>query len=506
MKRNYREAEEKRAIAGLCDEVRRGRIDRREFMKRLGYLGIAASFGPTILSACGGGGESEGTSPEQSAAPEEVQEWLKDVGSSFDGTTLKIVSEATPPSRAILSMAKEEFEPTTGMTIDWELLPLDQVLQKISVDTSGERGQYDMYYLDQAWIARFKNDTVDPKEYYEKKPDLQFPNYDWEDFLEPLVQHVGTFQNKMVGIPADIPIFITMYRKDIFDEMNLSVPGSLDEYLEVIENINDERAPETYGTVGQLKSGHYSLETHWTAWLWSHGGSVFNPEGECVVDDDASIAGVEYMMELKKNMPPGATTWDWSGEANAFAQGKGGIYTSWGEFFPLFNTPDKSVVVEKVYPADPPKENELRSQDDTGFEEVPGIAHQGGSVYAMSDYSKNKDALWVFLQWATSSDIQTRASLLGGGASPMRESTFNDERIKEKQKPGGLTQHFPIQENAIKTRMGTEPHLPSWPEIANDVFAVELGKLVTERQDVETTAKNMKKGADRLASEFRNMA
>ncbi len=500
-----REAEEKKAIAHLCGELQRGRLSRRKFLSRLGYLGITAGFGPTILAACGGGeGEEEGA--PLGGGPEKVQNWLKDVGGPFKGTTLHIVSEANPPSQAILSMAQDEFEPATGMTIDWELLPLDQVLQKISVDASGKQGQYDMYYLDQAWIARFKNDTIDPQEYDEKKPDLRFPNYNWDDFLPPLVRHVATFQDKLVGIPADIPIFITMYRKDIFDEMGLSVPKTMDEYLEVIKEINKERAPKTYGTVGQIKSGHYSLECDWTAWLWSQGGSVFNPDGECVVNDENGIAGLEYLMELKKYMPPGATTWDWSGEANAFAQGKGGLYTAWGEFFPLYNTPDKSVVVKKVYPADPPKEKALRSPEDSGFEETPGIAHQGGSVYAMSAYSNNKDALWVFLQWATSSDVQTRGSLLGGGASPMRQSTFDDSRIKEKQKPGGLTQHFPVQERAIKTRMGTEPHLPSWPEIANDVFAVELGKLVTGGQNIVTTANNMKKGADRKTASFRGMA
>ncbi|MPY86271.1 MAG: extracellular solute-binding protein, partial [Actinophytocola sp.] len=167
--------------------------------------------------------------------------------------------------------------------------------------------------------------------------------------------------------------------------------------MDVIKQINDEKAPNTYGTVGQLKSGHYSLECDWTAWLWSHGGSVFDADGRCVVDDDQGLAALEYLTQLKKYMPPGATSWDWDGEANAFAQGKGGIYTSWGEFFPLYNTPEKSKVVKKVYPAEPPEEESLRPPDDAGFEEKPGIAHQGGSVYAMSAYSKKKDALWVFL-------------------------------------------------------------------------------------------------------------
>lgn len=505
MSKSFREENEKRAIADTCADLRRGAISRREFTKRLGMLGIGATFGGSLLAACGGDSGSSG-SPAAGGANKEVTAWLKDVSKPFKGKNIRIISEATPPSRAIFSLAQKEFEPATGMKISWELLPLDQVLQKISIDSAGKQGQYDIYYLDQAWIARFKNDTVDPKEYDKQKQDLAFPNYNWDDFLEPLVQNVATYQNKLVGVPADIPIFITMYRKDIFDKMGLEVPKDMASYLDVVKKINKEMAPKVNGTVGQLQSGYYSLECDWTAWLWSHGGSVFNPDGECVVNDAAGIQGLEYMMQLKENMPPGATTWTWDGEANAFAQGKGGIYTAWGEYFPLYNTPDKSAVVNKVYPAEPPKEAALRKPSEAGFQEKPGIGHQGGSVYALSNYSKLKDATWVFLQWATSSDLQTRASLLGGGASPMRASTFNDPRVKAKQKPGGLTQHFPIQEHVIKERMGSEPHLPPWPEIANDVFAVELGKLVTGQQDVKTTAERMKRGADKLASKFASSA
>ena len=73
--------------------------------------------------------------------------------------------------------------------------------------------------------------------------------------------------------------------------------------------------------------------------------------------------------------------------------------------------------------------------------------------------------------------MQTRH---GGGASPMRQSTFDDPRVKAMEKVGaGTTRHFPAMLEVIKTRMGTEPHLPQWPLIATDVIAVGLGKLTT---------------------------
>jgi len=100
------------------------------------------------------------------------------------------------------------------------------------------------------------------------------------------------------------------------------------------------------------------------------------------------------------------------------------------------------------------------------------------------------------MQWATSSDVTTRASLLGGGASPVRRSNFDDPRIKAKAKVGiGTTRHFSVTRDAINNRMGTEPHLPAWPVLV-DRFAIELGKMITGQQGIRATLDIMAKHAD----------
>ena len=90
---------------------------------------------------------------------------------------------------------------------------------------------------------------------------------------------------------------------------------------------------------------------------------------------------------------------------------------SWGEFFPGFDGKD-SKVVGLMEAAHPPKETKLRSPADAGFGEIPHIGHQGGSALALSAYSKNQDAAWIFMQWVCSPDVMARVSTLGGGASP----------------------------------------------------------------------------------------
>jgi multiple sugar transport system substrate-binding protein len=108
------------------------------------------------------------------------------------------------------------------------------------------------------------------------------------------------------------------------------------------------------------------------------------------------------------------------------------------------------------------------------------------------------------MQWATSSDITTRASLLGGGATPMRKSNFTDERIKANNKvTAGTTRHFDVTLDAITNWMGTEPHLPPWASLSVDSFAIELGKMTTGQQDIPTTLDNMAKAADEAAADFR---
>ena len=49
-----------------------------------------------------------------------------------------------------------------------------------------------------------------------------------------------------------------------------------------------------YGTTGQLRSGHYSLNCDWTAWLWANGGSVFD-KNRMFAGGDESITRLPFV-------------------------------------------------------------------------------------------------------------------------------------------------------------------------------------------------------------------
>ena len=472
--------QEKLAIHQAIEGYRAGRISRRGMMKVLGAAGIGAALGGPRVNRALARPLAIPSVQDEPVAPE-ITKYLTDVGGKFKGTSIKVVTEDTAPGAAINALKKEQFEDVTGITVDWEVVPLDQVLSKVSIDAAQKTGANDIYYFDQAWVGRFINDTFDPRELLQQKPDLAYPNYNFDDFLKPLVQHIASYGDKVIGAPCDVPLFMYFYRSDVYKELGLTPATTMQQYLDNAKKINEAKSAEgIYGTVGQMKSGHYSLECDMTAWVWAHGGSVFTADGQCSLNDEQAIQGLDYMRELQTYMPTAVTTYDWGGQFTAIQQGQGGQVITWGEDFPGWDGPD-SKITGLLEPAPLPQPVALRKPEETGFEETPEVGHQGGSTYCVSKYSKNADAAWVFLQWATSSDTQTRASLIGGGASGMRQSTFDDPRIKAKKQKGiaGTTRHFDAMYEVITKRMGTEPHLPQWPLIATDIIAVELGKLTT---------------------------
>src|ERR1700750_1654390 len=186
------------------------RIGKRESLRRLGVAGVGLSgFAAAML------GQARPLPPISSAQAQtagggsaQMAKWLQDVGGKLRGTTIRYASESTPPSTVAKLLAKDEFTAHTGINVEIEIMPLEQVLQKAMADSQGKLGPYDLYYLHQSWTALFSGDTLDPRDYYDRKRDLALPDFDWADFCKPLMQDVSTYKDKLVGIPFDIPILI----------------------------------------------------------------------------------------------------------------------------------------------------------------------------------------------------------------------------------------------------------------------------------------------------------
>lgn len=496
---SFKEHDKKTFIVDTANDFAGRRISKRSFLKKMGLAGVAFSaFGAGMLgnprkfrgnlSLFGNEALAEGDP--------NVNAWLKDVGSKFKGTKIRYTSEATPPT-VVLDKIKKEFTDITGIDVEIEIVPLEQVLAKATQDVQGKLGTYDLYYLDQSWASTFAQDTFDPVAYYKDKPDLAMPGFDFDDFAKPLVEGLTVIDGKWTGIPFDIPIFITMYRKDILEKHKIAPPKTVEEFTAAVKMISEaEKANGMYGTGLQAKSGHYSLNCDWTQAVWNEGGSIFTKDKKFSGNDEAGVRGLQWYQEMLKNSPANSTASTWDGQFQMMASGQVAMVNTWDEDFPGMDADDSKVkgLWEAMHPI---VGKPLRKVADAGFGEIPNNGHQGGSNLALSRYSKNPDAAWIFMQWACSKDIMTRCTLAGGFA-PMRLSSFADPRVKAKAVVGaGTTRHLDVVKWTIDNAMASEPDMPLWAGFANNEIPVNLGKLLTG-QDFGGDAK---KCMDAIASQ-----
>ena len=485
---SFKEHDRKTYLIDTAKAYANRRISKREFLKKMGLAGLGFSaFGAGMLGNQRTFHGDLSTSAAYAGQADELNKWLKDVGSKFKGKKIRYTSEATPPT-VVLNQIKEEFTGPTGIEVEIEIVPLEQVLAKALQDVQGQLGSYDLYYVDQSWAATFANDVVDPYQLYKNKPDLALPGFDWDDFSKPLVEGLAMYNGIYTGIPFDIPIFITMYRQDILEKHKIKPPTTVAEFTAAVKAITEaEKGNGMYGTGLQAKSGHYSLECDWTQAIWNEGGSIFNKDKKFSGNDEAGIRGLEWYQEMLKNAPAQSTAATWDGQFEMMASGQCALVNSWDEFFPGLDA-DESKVKGLWQPLRPITGKPLRKPGDAGFGEIPNNGHQGGSTLNLSKYSKNQEAAWIFMQWACSKEIMTRCTLIGGFA-PMRLSSFADERVKAKAKVGaGTTRHLETVKWTIDNAMASEPDMPLWAGFSTNELPIELGKLITG-QDYGGSAK-----------------
>jgi multiple sugar transport system substrate-binding protein len=475
---SFKDYDKKTFIADTARDFGARRISKRDFLRKMALAGLGFSAFNLGLLGCRGRSRMP-AAPAEAQTPEEMIKWLKDVGGQFKGAKVRYTSEATPPT-VVLNQIKGEFTEPTGIDVEIEIVPLEQVLAKATQDVQGKLGAYDIYYLDQSWTATFSPDTVDPAQYYKDKPDLAMPGFDFDDFTAPLVEGLAIYDRKWVGIPFDIPIFITMYRKDILEKLGIKPPTSFDEFTAAVKHITEaEKANGVYGTGLQAKSGHYSLECDWAAAVWGHGGSIFGADKRFKGNDEQGINALKWYQEMLKNAPAQSTASTWDGQFQMMQSGQVALVNSWGEFFPGLDADDSKV--KGLWEPMPPISSNvgIRSVGGAGFGEIPNVGHQGGSVLGLSKYSKNLDAAWIFMQWACSKETMTRCTLLGGFA-PTRNSSFEDPRVKAKAVVGpGTTRHLDVVKWTIDNVMASEPDMPLWAGFSNNEIPVELGKCLT---------------------------
>jgi multiple sugar transport system substrate-binding protein len=312
-----------------------------------------------------------------------------------------------------------EFQDLTGMKVKYEVLPEVQGRQKLVIEMTAGSGGVDAWHASMHVEKRrfWKSGWFQPLNTFLTDKSLTSPEYDWNDFTTGARQDVTQPDKSISALPTFVDVFTLFYRKDLFQQKGIRVPGTLAEMEEDAKKLHDP--PRMYGFVSRgLKNAN---ATPWAYALYAFGGEYLTKDGKSAMNTPPWVKAMDwYAGTLRRYAPPGVVNFNWYECSSAFMQDQVGIYYDGVNFANQFEDPSKSKIAGKVgygvLPAGP----------------VAHIAPTYTNAMAVSAESRNKEAAYLFIQWATTKKMCVRELLSGVGVG--RVSPWSDPEVKAKPK------------------------------------------------------------------------
>jgi raffinose/stachyose/melibiose transport system substrate-binding protein len=247
-------------------------------MKKL--ISILTIFSVLLLSACGLNGG--GTSSESAAEA--------DGGKSGDGKKVLEFWHIDPGEKEkVYEEAVQRFE-EKHPDVDVKILqiPNDAYKQKLSVAMSGNDAPDVFHSWGGGWLKNFvQQDKV-----------LDITDATDKTHFNELALANATFDDKVYGLPLSLSIDVIFYNKEIFEKYGLKAPKTYDEWLTVIDTLNENN----------IIPIALANQTKWPgAYLFMNFASriagpelfesAFNREGRGF-DDPAYVQAGKYLQEM----------------------------------------------------------------------------------------------------------------------------------------------------------------------------------------------------------------
>jgi len=335
----------------------------------------------------------------------------------FKGKELFLIFFKHPWAEEIVKYAPE-FESLTGIKVKYEILPEIQARQKLTVEMTAASGGLDAF-LSSLHVEKrrfWKAGWYEPLNKYLEDKTLTAPDYDWNDFTATAKAAVTQPDKTVSALPSFVDPDILFYRKDIFQQKGLTPPKTLAEMETLAQKLHDPKN-KFYGFVARgLKNANASPFAYI---VFAMGADYLTPDRKSALNTPAWVQGVEYYTRmLRQYAPPGVVNFNWYECSAAFMQEQVAMYFDGVNFATQFEDREKSKVAGKV-----------------GYTLLP--AGPGGlhtcmftSGMSISAQSRNKEAAWYFIQWATNKQNCVRELVAGVGGG--RASTWNHPDVKAK--------------------------------------------------------------------------
>ena len=296
-----------------------------------------------------------------------------------------------------------------NIKVNFVTLPENELRSKVTQDVATNAGKFDIAtigsYETPIWAHNGWIQDLSP--YFSKMSAADKSSYNYDDLLKPVMSTLS-YQGHPYAVPFYGESSMMMYNKQIFAQHNLTMPlhPTWDQIAKLAQQLNDP----AHGVTGILLRGQSGWGMNMApldTMINTFGGSWFDQNWKPQLSTPPVQQAVTLYANLLQNYgEPGASTSGWEECLSLMSQGKGAMFYDATSLAGVLETPSQSKVAGNI-----------------GYAYAPTAVTPNGSRWlwawslAIVNSSRNKDAAFQFLTWATSSQYLTLAGKTFGWAS-----------------------------------------------------------------------------------------
>jgi sorbitol/mannitol transport system substrate-binding protein len=467
-----------------------GSTDRRPMAARFRARGgrgratralVAAASLALVLSGCAGWGGGGG-----SGGPD----------------TINVLMVNNPQMVDLQRLTAAHFTKDSGITVNFTVLPENDVRDKISQEFSSQAGQYDVATLSNFEIPIYaKSKWIAPLDDHVAAD----PAFDQADILGPLTESLSGADGRLYGEPFYGESSFLMYRKDVLAAAGIEMPAkpTWPEVADIAARVDGaERGMAGICLRGQPGWGQVFAPL--TTVVNTFGGTWFTKDWQAEVDGEGFTKATQFYVDLvRAHGEVGAPQAGFTECLNNLQQGNAAMWY------------DATSAAGSLEAADSPVKGKI------GYAAAPVVeTPSSGWLYAWSwsiqQASQKKDNAWKFISWASGKQYEQLAgSELGWSRVPAgkRASTYqNPDYLAEASAFAEPTLNA-IQ-NADPNNPGVQPRpapgiqfvdIPEFPDLGTQV-SQEVSSAIAGQISVDAALKRGQQLADDVAARYRDRA
>lgn len=423
-------------------------------------------------------------------------------GGGEDGTSsINVLMVGNPQMVDIEKLTEQSFTKDTGITVNYTILPENELRDKVTQDIATQAGQYDVATIGAYEVPIWsENDWLHELDSYADADEA----FDKDDLLDPIVESLSSEDGTLYALPFYGESSFLMYRKDIFEKEGLTMPErpTWDEVADLAAKV-DGAEPGMKGICLRGLPGWGEMFAPLTTVVNTFGGTWFTEDWQAQVNAPEFKEAVNFYVDLvRAHGEPGAAQAGFTECLNAMSQGKVAMWYDATSAAGSLEDPEVSKVAGKVgYVFAPVKETET-----SGW--------LWAWAWAMPKTTQKADAAAEFMLWASSKEYEELVgNELGWARLPAgkRESTYEIPEYKEAAAAFGEMTLQAIQE-AKPTDPGVQPRptvgvqfvaIPEFQDLGTKV-SQDIAAAMTGRGTVDEALDKGQQLAEEVAAEYAN--